>query len=54
MKKVWKSGLALFLAGVMALTPVGESAAATLSTVNNSDVIIIEETVFGQFLFICI
>ncbi len=45
MRKLWKSGLALFLAGVMALTPAGESVAATLSTVTGPNVVVVEETV---------
>lgn len=40
MKKIWKNGLALFLAGIMTLTTVGEAAAATLST-SDSNVIVV-------------
>lgn len=43
MKRMWKSGLAFVLAGVMALTPVWESAAANISTGSENDVIIVED-----------
>lgn len=45
MKKKWKSGLALFLAGVIALTPTVESMAANLPVDNATEVVIADETV---------